>query len=295
MYVSEPTRRGPILVGLCLFLFTVFVVPVCGSGPRYAPPRSQAPATKIRGVGLNVHLEKLPIADVKALGVKWVRADLGDGPYDKRAMRSTAEHYLNNGLGVLWILKNGNHSPADEARELVNIGVVDIEVLNEPKLAGISPSQYARIFREVRDAVGTRARLYGPCLSTWSAEKYYLDACFQAGVRPDVLTFHGYLQNSPAQLTQWVEEAKRYGLPVVVSELGFPAYLGDYPYRARMSASLGDLFVRSKRAMGDTPWCWYDGPNPKENQGTGLFDWDGTGFRKPNAGYRDVINALQRG
>lgn len=291
MYVSERSWRGPALFLASLLLIGVLAVPVCGSSTRArATARAiEAPPTKIKGLGINCHMELLPTSDLKAIGVKWVRLDRGNWKLDRAQIKERLDHYRD--FGVLWIL--GKDDPVKEARMVADLGVADIEVLNEPKLNSVTVRDYAAIFAAVKDAVGNRTRLYGPSLSTWTAERFYLDSALREGIKPDVLSFHAYLQTSPSQIRDWIDQAKTYGLPVVVTEAGYPNYLGPTPYRARMTDSIADLFMKTKDAMGDTPWCWYDGPNPPGDYGTGLFDWDGAAYRKPNANYDAILRALR--
>ncbi|HVT11387.1 MAG TPA: glycosyl hydrolase [Fimbriimonadaceae bacterium] len=292
MFVHPTSRKGIALLAL---LALCLVTPVCGTSlfgqRRLSAPKLSLPESKIVGIGLNVHSERMPIDKLKAIGIKWVRIDLGRG-MPPSAVRGLVSHYRD--FGQLWTDHQEGPDPIAAAKELLDAGVTEIEVYNEPEQAHISPTDYARTFQQIRAVVNGRARLYGPSIGTWDQAKRYLNDCIDAGMRPDVLTFHGYLQNNSAQLSTWAADAKGYGLPVVVSEIGYPIRLGAVPYRDKMHKSMGPLFIETRDALRDTPWCLYDGPNPAGDNDTGLFDWDGHGFNKPNRNYDDIVAALAR-
>lgn len=279
------------LAALCL------ITPVCGTslfGQRsLTAPKLNLPASKIVGVGLNVHSEMLPIDKIKAIGIQWVRIDLGKG-LTMSQVKALVSHYRD--FGQLWTDHQQVADPVSSARMLLSAGITDIEVYNEPEQAHIAPAAYAKTFVDIRKAVDGRARLYGPSIGTWDQAKRYLHDCIDGGMKPDVLSFHGYIQNDSTQLAAWAANAKSYGIPVVISEIGYPDYLGAVPYRAKMHKNMGELFVETKNALRDTPWCYYDGPNPTGDGNTGLFDWkDHVGFAQPNQNYNDIVAALARG
>lgn len=244
-------------------------------------------------MGLNCHGERLPVEDIRALGFSWVRLDLPGNQYTLERLRSLVAYYRD--FGQLWILPQTAPDPQETARVMADAGITEIEVFNEPDLNRISAPTYASVFKAIQAAVVGKVRLYGPSLCTWSSRRSYLDACLDRGVKPDVLTFHGYHQQTPQRLAQWVGEAKSYGLPVVVSELGYPYYLGDMAYRARMRDTLGDLFVKTRNALKGTPWCWYDGPNPSIRENSGIFQFDPKRGYSANGNFREIRDALARG
>jgi len=255
--------------------------------PKLTPRKASLPASRIVGIGINCHAEMLPVDDLKAIGISWVRLDEPgpDNTYDR--IKPLVDHYRE--FGQLWCIPQTARDPAAVARTMLAAGITEIEVFNEPDFGGIPAKDYVKAFQSVRKAVGNSARLYGPELCTWETYRYYLDDCARLGFQPDVLTFHGYHQGTAPHLAQWVNEAKSYGLPVVVSEVGFPNYLGPMAYRIKMTESLGTLFVKTRDALKGTPWCWYDGPNPPGDYDCGLFD-DG----KPNRNYREVQAAIAK-
>ncbi len=279
-----------MVAGVCVFLL------VCGMAlarkpQRLVAPPNSLPASRIVGTGLNCHGERLPISDLKAIGITWVRLDLPGSEYTSAKLKGLVAYYHD--FGQLWILPKSVADTRRTAKLMVQAGITEIEVFNEPELDRIPASSYVDSFRAVRDEVGASARLYGPCICTW-LQRSYLEDCVQHGLVPDAITFHGYHQQTPERLASWVGEAKSYGLPVVVSELGFPNYLGSMAYRVRMRDSIGALFVKTRDAMKDTPWCWYDGPNPVGDYDCGLFDGGSDTGYHPNKNYRDVRSAISR-
>ena len=296
MYVS---RTRPYQRALGLFAAAAIFVSLCGmvlitQRPHLSPIKTDLAPSKIVGIGLNCHGEKLPLPEVRAIGVTWVRLDLPGNLCTPDRIQDLVNYYRD--FGQLWILPHTSTDRIATAKVLMGAGITEIEVFNEPELAKISPADYADTFKAIRAVIGTRARLYGPTISTWTWQRDYLDACLRAGVHPDVLSFHGYHQQTPQRLASWVSEAKSYGIPVVISELGFPTYLGAMAYRTKMSDSLGTLFVKTRDAMkGVAAWCWYDGPNPAGDNDSGLFTWTERSGYYPNHNYRDVVAAIAAG
>jgi hypothetical protein len=222
-----------------------------------------------------------------------VRIDLGGRGLRPAAVKHIIDHYRD--FGILWLLQRDNHDPVEEARLVASLGVTDIEVLNEPDYIPMRPNAYAALFRRVRDAVGTRVRLYGAATGKWVDSKRYLEAVLDEGARPDVISFHAYLERSEKteDMASWASEAKRYGLPVIVSEVGYPT-TNRYRERFDGGSSYAGLFIRTKRALDSVPWCWYDGPNPADNGDAGMFDLrPGVGY-VPNRNYYDTKAALDR-
>jgi hypothetical protein len=243
-------------------------------------------------MGLNCHSEKLPLDKMRALGIRWVRIDL-QAYLTPDMIRDLVSYYHD--FGQLWIDHQLAGDVVANARILVSCGVTDIEVINEPEQNGYTPERYGRIFAEVQRAVGTTARLYGPAVGNWPGNKRYIDQAIAAGMRPDVLSFHGYDEEKPEDFAWWTSEAKSLGVPVVISELAFPDYNGPTPYRLKMKDSLGSLFLRTKKTLKDVAWCWYDGPNPEHNNNSGLFDQDPRTkqFSVPNGNYSALLSALR--
>jgi len=279
-------RRGTLLATVGAAIAVTGLAALC-QHPKLSPPKNSLPPSRIVGIGINCHAEMLPVADLKAIGVSWVRLDEpgSNNTYDR--IKPLVDYYRD--FGQLWVLPQTVSDPAQVAETMVAAGATEIEVFNEPAFGKIPASDYVKAFQSVRKAVGSAARLYGPALCTWETYRYYLDECARLGFQPDVLTFHGYHQQTAEHLAEWVKEARSYGLPVVVSEVGFPNYLGPMAYRVKMTDSLGTLFVKTRDALKGTPWCWYDGPNPPGDYDCGLFD-EG----KPNENYRDVQAAIAR-
>ncbi len=296
MFVEPHAPRSRSFLVLSLAVALGLVAPVCGKMTarqrKLSPPKVQAPASKIVGFGLNCHAERLPLDKLRALGVKWVRLDTGGLKLDD--LPGLVDYYKD--FGQMWTDHQMTHNPVGFARKLVDCGVSDIEVYNEPEQNGISPSEYAREFRAVRNAVGTRARLYGPAVGNWPGNKGYLNACLDAGMLPDVISFHGYDESRPEDFNDWVSDARRYGVPVVITELAFPDYNGPAPYRIRMNDSLESLVVRTHSAVSATAWCFYDGPNPDNNNDNGIFDYNPRTHRFdiPNAHYQSLLRATSR-
>lgn len=294
MLVHQTPRKGIAILALAALCL---ITPVCGTslfGQRQlVAPKLNLPASKIVGIGLNVHSEQLPVDKIKAIGIQWVRIDLGKG-LTMSQVKALVAHYRD--FGQLWTDHQQVADPVSSARMLLEAGVTDIEVYNEPEQAHITPVAYAKMFQDIRKAVDGRARLYGPSIGTWDQAKHYLNDCIDGGMKPDVLSFHGYIQNDAIQLAAWAADAKKYGIPVAISEIGYPDYLGTVPYRAKMHKNMGQLFVETKNALAGTPWCYYDGPNPTGDGNTGLFDWKAhEGFTQPNQNYNDIVSALARG
>lgn len=294
MYVAGKIRSRALPV-LSFAALAFLVSPVCSSWippqRRLTPVANPALPIHISGMGINCHFTELPVRDLKAIGVQWVRVDLGGGPMRYESVKRVVDHYKD--FGILWLIGNEDHDGVAEARLVASLGVTDIEVLNEPEFTSVKPSQYASFFRRVRNAVGNRVRLYGPSINTWNRGKPYLDAVLDEGIPLDGITFHPYLvvTDRVEDMSGWVRQAKSFGLPVIASEIGFTT---KDPYRASGAggSSLAGLFIRTKRALDGIPWCWYDGPNPPEDNDGGLFDFvPGGGFRT-NHNYRDIKAAL---
>src|SRR5579862_1634924 len=135
-------------------------------------PKNSLPPSRIAGIGINCHSESLPVDDLKAIGVSWVRIDVPGGPSTFGRIKPLVDHYRD--FGQLWVLPQSAGDVGQAAKVLVAAGVTEIEVFNEPDLNGITPSSYVRSFRAVRQAVGASARLYGQSLCTWLDRKSYL-------------------------------------------------------------------------------------------------------------------------
>lgn len=231
------------------------------------------PTSKLIATGVNTHSMSLPVQDLKSLGVRWVR---GDSPKASLSdLASWQSHYKD--FGLFWSLPMDSTAP-DVARELVKLGIVDIGVGNEPDggwsfPSGVAwtPEQYAKFFVRVRAAVGKNARLYGPACSTWARSQAYTVACLEAGADPDCLDNHLYwsaIQDCPSILQK---SARVYGRPTICGEVGFPKTAGGVPYPLG-GDSVGS-FLKMQKAMGNLPWCFYDGCNTNsEDMTMGLFD-----------------------
>lgn len=289
--MSTDRKKSPsgLLPAACAIVALGLVAPVCGiiSQQRHlAPIKSSARPTRIVGIGLNCHSEKLPVDKLRALGIRWVRLDTGRG-LTSAQIRDLVSYYRD--FGQLWIDHQLTGDPVKTARMLVDAGVQDIEVLNEPEQNDVTAQQYAQKFKAIRTAVGTRARLYGPVIGVWTTSKSYVDAAIDAGMSPDVLSIHGYGERAPEDFKPWIDAVKRYGIPVVVTELAF-----DGP--STTSMSLEDFIVRTNAAMGTTPWCYYDGPNPNDNRDQGIFDFNPSTkrFDVPNSHYWSFLKAADR-
>jgi hypothetical protein len=299
MYIPPGPPKARTAVALASIVALTLLSPICGlaSGrqmPTITPRRLSLAPSKILGMGLNCHSEKLPLDRMRALGIRWVRLDL-QNYMTPTIIRDLVSYYRD--YGQLWI---DHHLAGDVVRNaqiLVSCGVTDIEVINEPEQNGFPPELYAARFKAVQRAVGTSARLYGPAVGDWPRNKGYIQRAIAAGARPDVLSFHGYDEEKPEDFAAWVNEAKRLGVPVVISELAFPDYNGATPYRLRMHDTLGSLFLRTRKALQDTAWCWYDGPNPVNDNNSGLFDQDPRTklFSIPNQNYSALLSAVSRG
>ena len=263
----------------------------CNAQMKLTPVVSSSVPTKIKGIGLNGHMEEMPVADLKRIGIQWLRLDLGGRPMNADKINHIVQHYKD--FGILWIISTENHDPVEEAKLVVKAGVRDLEIMNEPDYQFIDPKVYAQLFKKIRAAVGNDVRLYGMASGKWVWSQPFIKASLAQKLPIDVLTFHAYLDNNermPA-MTTWVNEAKQYGLPVVVSEVGFPT-MRNYRAIYGEGASYGDLFVKTKKALAGVPWAWYDGPNPPDNFDAGMFDHTPERGWYPNKNYIDVCRAL---
>jgi hypothetical protein len=234
------------------------------------------------GPGINTHGQLLPVDKLRAIGVRWVRGDLPAGEVNEHKIREFLAHY--RGMPVLWILSQQTRNAPAVAQQLVKWGVSDLEIANEPDLPDFniekrpwSGAQYGRWFKAVRQAVGPDVRLYGPVLSGYSAS--FIDEALRAGMSPAAIDIHGY---SIANLPSFVDSAtNRWKLPVIVSEIGPHARDGNP----------ANLYLAWKRAMGERPWCWYDGP---KTDWRGLFDHErGNRWSRPTPVYHSIVAGLR--
>lgn len=249
--------------------------------------------SRVHGLGVNCHSQMLPVAKLKSIGVQWVRIDIEPGFETPELIQKLVKHYED--FGQLWILKQHCTDLDGFADELLRLGVSDLEFYNEPNLAGISPEEYVQSFRRMKVRLHGRARLYGPCISKWFDFNRYVDECFRLGMDPDVLSIHGY-SGDPDRNLNAALDAEKFGYPVVVSELGYPVDLGGKPYRSIIAGrnSVADLFLRTKKLLEGRTWCWYDGPNPPEVEGMGLFDFDGRNFTIPTQSFLIIKSEIDR-
>jgi hypothetical protein len=234
------------------------------------------------GPGVNTHGQLLPVDKLRAIGIRWVRGDLPVKDVSEQSVKEFLGHY--RGMPVLWILSQHSRNAPDMAKRLVRWGVTDIEVSNEPDLAAFnlerrpwSGTEYGRWFGAIRRAVGPNVRLYGPVLSGYSAT--FIDDAIRAGMSTVAIDVHGYnIGNLPAFVDS---VANRWKLPVIVSEIGVES----------RDANPANHFLAWKRAMGDRPWCWYDGP---KTDWRGLFDQDSGSNRwsRPTNVYRSIVAGL---
>ncbi|MFI5386135.1 MAG: glycosyl hydrolase [Fimbriimonadales bacterium] len=289
LFAPRPYRQLLILSGALALVATICGMVLARQHPRLTPQPTSLPTSRIAGIGLNCHAERLPIADIKSIGISWVRLDLQGNQYTPDKLKGLVGYYRD--FGQLWILPQTARDRIETAKTMIAAGITEIEVFNEPDRTNITPESYAGIFQKIRAAVAGRARLYGPDVGTQSTD--YLDGCIRHGAQFDVIAIHGYNQKSFPSLTNWTAGIKDYGVPVAVTELGFPTYLGKMPYRVKMRDSLGTLFLKTKNALEDTPWCWYDGPNPADDNDSGMFDWVPNRGYVPNRNYRSIRAALQ--
>lgn len=226
---------------------------------------------KPNGMGINTNGILLPFAPLRSLDVKGIRGDV----YSRDQVLDIGHAYAEGGFWQLWIASQND--PVSQALSASHI-CLDIEVANEPKLSGISPRDYVRTFAEVRKALKSvrwKGRLWGPSLSTWKDERFYLDECLGLGLKPDGLCAHGYMVSEgkrldPSVIVSWTREMKSYGLPIWWTEIGFPSSLGPVnPYRV---GALSDNIAAMKKYLAGETWVLFNGPNPASALGTGLFD-----------------------
>jgi hypothetical protein len=212
------------------------------------------------GPGVNTHAMLLPVDKLRDIGIRWIRADLPVREFDEHRLKELLNHY--RGMPVLWMLTQLSPTSVDDAKKLVDWGFTDIECGNEPDLdlfnpgrRAWTPEQYAHWFTSIRQAVGNRARLYGPVTCTWTPA--YIQQAFDAGMRPDGMAFHGYSVHNLADIADYAQS--RWSLPTIVTEVGPHPNSGD----------VATAFMDLKNQMGERPWCWYDGP---KTDWRGLFD-----------------------
>src|SRR5947209_14325174 len=99
MYMSTRRRFRPwiaSLTGLVALLSTCGMI-LAKQHPHLTPIKNSLPPSKIVGIGLNCHGEKLPLAQVKAIGVKWVRLDLAGNLCTAEMIRPLVEYYRDFG------------------------------------------------------------------------------------------------------------------------------------------------------------------------------------------------------
>lgn len=244
-------------------------------------------------MGVNAHLARMPVDQLRAIGVKWVRLDCAPKDMTAERLAPIIAHY--KGFGRLWIIPNEAPDPVAIAELLISLGETDLEVFNEPEgpwswSSGrpMEPETYGKIFAAIASAVHGRARLYGPVTGTWNED--YTRRAMKAGMRTHAIDFHGYWI-PPEQLGAAMDRARKIsGVRALVSEDGYPPFLGPAPYRPA-GVTAGAMILRLRNALNGRSWCWYDGPATYDG---GLFEWTGpdwTWFTKPTATYREVAAA----
>lgn len=256
-------------------------------------PGPPAVATRVQGPGINCHGEKLPVKALRSIGIRWVRLDVESERLSPKLLSELVFHY--KGLGQLWIIRQDCPDVDSFVNDLVALGVTDFELYNEPNLADVGPHEYTELFKKTKAHLRGRGYLYGPCISAWGDFVYYLQACIKLGLRPDVLSIHAY-EDSPENALDAILEAEGYGYPVVISEMGYPDSLGGTPYRTALpnQPSIPELYLESRSLLDGRTWCWYDGPNPVDNLGTGLFDFDGKNWTIPNHNFLIIQREVRR-
>ncbi len=252
---------------------------------------SQLPPSRVDGIGLNVHAELLPVDRLKQIGIKWIRMDLDEKHWTDEWGHRLLTHYKD--FGILFLVAQDWERMATQAKKLVDWGVTDIEVMNEPIFwkPRISPEEYAAKFASIRQAVGGRARLYGPAQGVHDPdEKRFWEASLRAGLMPDVVTIHWYAGVAPERAKAYLDDAGEYGFPVIISETGFPQVLDGRPFRLKIGGSVGSMFLRMKRALVGETWCFYDGPNDTDPaRDSGLFDRNSvTGEYQPSKAFYEI-------
>jgi hypothetical protein len=104
------------------------------------------------------------LADLKARGVGMIRADL-QGVLDEAVFDLILSEIQGAGLRPLAIITPG------QAFWLRHASTLDVEVLNEPDLAGWTPRAYTTMFYEVCDAIGPQHRLWAGGASNCSRSR----------------------------------------------------------------------------------------------------------------------------
>lgn len=254
-----------------------------------------AGASKIpfSGPGLNTHAQLLPIAKIKAIGIKWVRGDAPPEEVTEARVKGFLRHY--RGMPVLWILQQKTRNAPEMAKKLRDWGVTDLEVGNEPDEPKFSSdgrpwsaAKYGKWFASIRKAVGSSMRLYGPATASWQPD--YIQQAIANGMQADGVTWHGYWKTINDLAWTAVECERRFHLPSVCSEVGFSFDAPNYPLRAHPS----DSYLDAKIKMGDLAWCYYDGPNANADKTVGLFEWNGKDWETTTETYRRILDGIRR-
>ena len=129
------------------------------------------------------------LGDLKARGVQMVRLDLQRVPTAPMAY-SLIDEAVRAGLRPLLIILETQAAWFESA-----LGY-DLEILNEPDLAGWRPSHYAEVVREVAHVLQGRHRLWAGCVSNCTAAKLAWLTNVVGWLPPEIgITVHRY----PAQ------------------------------------------------------------------------------------------------
>lgn len=234
------------------------------------------------GPGLNVHGELLPVGDLKAIGIKWVRGEFEDSHFTKEYVAKWRAHYKD--FKQLVILMQWKQGPA-EARQLAAWGVTDLEVGNEPELAqwtgeAWSPERYGKWFTSVRKNVDRRVRMYGPATGKWIPD--YTRRALAAGMKPTAISFHGYWNTIDQLRVILLDCKRRYGFTGLVTEVGFdPDWIATFRGQYPKVKAPADSYIEMRSKLGPLAACYYDGPN-------GLFKWGGDGWNLRTATYEEI-------
>lgn len=271
------------IVALLLLLLVAFWSP--------ADPAPTAKSMPFTGPGINTHGQLLPVHRLKAIGIRWVRGDWEARELTQERVKAFLKHY--KGLPCLITLQQKTPNAPAVARNLVQWGATDLELGNEPERPEFSPdgtawdgARYGRWFASVHKAVGGRARLYGPATGVWLPE--FTAAAVRAGMRADFLSWHGYGRTLSGVKGVYTEARAMFGRESINTEIGFG--VGEnYPVKLHPA----DAYIAAKKAFGNRPWCYYDGPNGNADKRVGLFEWNGKDWSTVTDTYRRILELVE--
>lgn len=221
---------------------------------------------------INTNGKLLPIKELNAIGIEGGR---GDAPTSELSAAFFYEFAKNYNYNTVWCFSTylqDDKTAAYHAKIAFSSGIKLFEIANEPE-ERIAPKILADRWKRIKDAV-PNAKVIGPSTGKFLPE--YVDEFINAGAKPDLISWNGYMDKLIHIPNRYLECQMRWGIPGMITELAFsplPEWGKTYP--VQLNNNVG--FHLAKGLFENLNWTFYNGPKPVNDprKEVGLFDWNG--------------------